>query len=105
MTSISFIYDNRLGISVPHLGVSWNDLSPKIQAVIVERWERIRGHIPDRIYEVEEEINRLQQALYEEEDFEQSCIINSQISELASIINELWIWYRTVEDVNNKVHA
>ncbi|MDG5786998.1 hypothetical protein QA612_05795 [Evansella sp. AB-P1] len=100
-----FQYDSRLGLAVPHLETEWDNLSYETQASILNKWEEIRGDIPDRIKELEKEINHLQKQLYEEDEFLKSCKINSSIAELASIINDLWIWYRTGEDVEIKVHA
>ncbi|MDQ0255028.1 DNA repair exonuclease SbcCD ATPase subunit [Evansella vedderi] len=103
--TVHFNYNSRLGISVPELDVEWEYLSPETQAHILEKWEEIRGDIPDRIKELEVKINYLQEQLNEEDEFYQSCKINSQIAELASIINDLWIWYRTGEHVEVKVHS
>lgn len=61
------------------------------------QWEQVRGNIPERIKEVETLINQKQYQLFEEEDFNISCIINSEIAELASVINDLWLLYRMVE--------
>lgn len=97
-----FQYDARLGISVPQLQTDWENMDTKTQASILYQWERIRGNIPDRIKELEQMIYQLQNDLYEEDDFEKSCEINDKISELASIINDLWIWYRTEEQISEK---
>ena len=37
--------------------------------------------------------------------FIRSCELNSEIGELASIINDLWIWDRTNEEISKKVHG
>ncbi|MFA9558740.1 ABC transporter C-terminal domain-containing protein [Evansella sp. AB-rgal1] len=103
--TITFTYDSRLGISVPQLETEWNYLNPQTQTAIFDKWEEIRGDIPDRIKDLEQEINELQQQLYEEDEFQKSCELNSSIAELASIINDLWIWYRSGEGVEVKVHS
>jgi hypothetical protein len=89
-----FCWDHRLGISLPQLSKEWEQYLKEEQMRILLEWEHIRGQIPDRIREVEQQIDRLQHQLGEEEQFERSCQINQQIAELASIINDLWIWYR-----------
>ncbi|SDZ54830.1 hypothetical protein SAMN05421736_116125 [Evansella caseinilytica] len=102
--AVTFLYDDRLGISVPYMLKEWEELSPETRESTLETWEGIRGVIPDRIKELEKEISLLQRYLNEEDEFEKSCMINSEISELASIINDLWIWYRSGEEVQVKLH-
>lgn len=68
------------------------------------QWEQVRGNIPERIKEVETLINQKQYQLFEEEDFNISCIINSEIAELASVINDLWLLYRMDQSVERKNH-
>lgn len=90
-----FIYDKRLGIRLPRLEHEWEMYSKEMQAHILSEWERIRGTIPDRIKELESLIIKKQQQLEQEDNFTVSCKLNEEISELASIINDLSIWYRT----------
>lgn len=91
---------------IPNLKKQWSMHSIQTQNEILSEWERIRGHIPDRIVEIEEEINEKQEALNHEEDFYRSCELNEEISELASIINDLWIWFRTNQHISDaKIHA
>jgi hypothetical protein len=90
-----FSYDARLGIHLPVLMKEWPSYSSQEQEMVLLEWERVRGTIPDRIQEVEVEIERLQGELAQEDDFDRSCMINGEISERASEINDLWIWYRT----------
>ncbi|HZH58038.1 MAG TPA: hypothetical protein VEY70_00290 [Metabacillus sp.] len=100
-----FAYDPKLKIRIPRLSKAWNSYSLHTQKRILTEWETIRGHIPDRIIELEEEINKKQEDLNTEEDFDRSCKLNHEISELASIINDLWIWFRTTQDISNsKIH-
>ncbi|WP_257346589.1 hypothetical protein [Pseudalkalibacillus decolorationis] len=103
MTS-SFVYDQRLGIKLPEFDDIWENQSKYTQEAILSEWENIRGMIPDRIKDLEIEINQKQEQLNIEENFELSCRLNSDIAELASIINDLWIWYRTQNHVSMKVH-
>lgn len=100
----NFKYDERLGISIPKLEKSWDDYSIDEQQDIIVTWEKIRGRIPDRISELEGIINYKQAELNDENDFPRSCLLNSEISDLASVINDLWLWYRTNQDVTTKVH-
>jgi hypothetical protein len=105
MMTYQFIFNHRLGIDLPSLELEWTDYSKNTQESILAEWEKIRGHIPDRILELEKEINRNQSALNNEEDFEKSCNINSEIAELASIINDLWLWYRMNQTISRqRVH-
>lgn len=93
--SYEFIYDERLGICLPRIHGEWDAYSEEMQARILFEWEKIRGTIPDRIKEIEALINEKQEKLGHEENFAASCELNTEISELASIINDLWIWFRT----------
>ncbi len=90
-----FEFDKRLGIAIPSLERDWNFLDKAMQEEILSRWEEIRGNIPDRVKQLETEINQKQTLLFHEEDFLKSCDLNSEISELASIINDLWLWFRS----------
>ncbi|MBG9475533.1 MULTISPECIES: hypothetical protein [Priestia] len=100
-----FTYDNRLGIKIPALEREWTFYSEKVQQDILLTWESIRGQIPDKIQSLEKSINQKQTALEDETNFIRSCELNSEIGELASIINDLWIWYRTNEEISKKVHG
>ncbi|MFC7393651.1 hypothetical protein [Scopulibacillus cellulosilyticus] len=93
--SYGFVYDSRLGIPVPVLSKEWETYDHETQQQMILTWEKIRGKIPDRIKQLEKNIERKQEQLNQEENFEKSCQINSDISDLASTINDLWIWYRT----------
>ena len=95
-----FLYDNHLGIEIPHLQEDWEDIPEKVQHAILLKWEQVRGKIPDRIKELEHYINAKQHHLNNEEDFEISCKLNSEIADLASIINDLWLWYRLTQNVS-----
>ncbi|MGX1899847.1 hypothetical protein ACT3HK_00610 [Thermolongibacillus altinsuensis] len=99
-----FIYDERLGIRLPKLEKEWEAYSKQEQEEILLEWETIRGKIPDRIVELEKLINKKQAQLGEESDFIRSCALNSEIAELASIINDLWIWYRMNQTVSGRIH-
>ncbi|SES17161.1 hypothetical protein [Salisediminibacterium halotolerans] len=99
---VPFHFDRRLGIQIPALSASWDTYPRDIQEEVLYQWEHSRGHIPERIREIEEEINEKQQRLYEETDFDRSCRLNEQISERASVITDLWIWYRTGENIQVK---
>ncbi|MBL4951130.1 hypothetical protein RCG24_00620 [Neobacillus sp. OS1-32] len=99
-----FSFDKRLGIFIPELSSDWEDYSKETQEAILYHWEKIRGAIPDRIVELESEINKKQAQLDNETDFPRSCRLNSEIAELASIINDLWLWYRANQTISGKVH-
>lgn len=99
-----FTFDQRLGISIPHLNMEWAQYSEEIQQDILFHWEQIRGSIPDRIAELENMINQKQAQLSEENNFKTSCELNSEIAEFASIINDLWLWYRANQTMEDKMH-
>lgn len=101
-----FQFDSRLGIYIPHIEQDWDSLSREVQEQILHHWEMIRDRIPDRVKELEKEIIRLQKQLDIEEDFATSCKLNTDISELASIINDLNLWFRTNQDLSDgKMHS
>ncbi|WP_100331843.1 hypothetical protein [Bacillus xiapuensis] len=97
-----FQMNDRLGISVPYLMKEWADYSIQEQEHIIHQWEQIRGSIPDRIQSLEAEINERQAMLEREENFRRSCRLNEEIGELASIINDLWLWFRTTPSVEKE---
>ncbi len=99
-----FFFDQRLGILIPELALDWDEYSKDTQEQVLFQWEKIRGAIPDRIAELEAEINHKQAQLDDESDFLRSCQLNSDIAELASIINDLWLWYRTNQTISTKIH-
>lgn len=99
-----FSFDQRLGIPIPNLKVEWTEYSEKTQQAILFHWEQIRGSIPDRIAELENLINQKQAQLSDESNFKTSCVLNSEIAELASIINDLWLWYRANQTMADKMH-
>ncbi|MEH7226433.1 hypothetical protein V7112_21685 [Bacillus sp. JJ1566] len=99
-----FHFDERLGILLPYLEKEWEEYKEETQQYILLQWEEIRGHIPDRIAEIETVINEKQDHLGNELNFERSCELNNEISECASIINDLWIWYRMNQGISKKIH-
>ena len=99
-----FSFDHRLGIHLPNLEVEWDHYGMETQQYILFKWEQIRGSIPDRIYELEDIINKKQAQLSNESNFPRSCELNSEIAALASIINDLWLWYRADQNLSAKAH-
>lgn len=100
-----FIYNEHLGIEVLNIQDEWENISEQAQHSILLKWEQVRGKIPDRIKELEHSINSKQHHLNNEENFEISCKLNSEIADLASIINDLWLWYRLTQNVSEgKAH-
>lgn len=99
MSGYRFVYDQRLGIPLPELDQDWECYDMKTREKILMEWEKVRGTIPDRISCLERQIEEKQRCLDEEEDFDTSCRLNREIAELASVINDLWIWYRLTEEV------
>lgn len=100
----TFIYDERLGISVPELYTDWELLSEAEQGDILLQWEQIRGTIPDQVKRLERIIIDKQNRLNVEDDFPASCRLNSEIAELASTINDLHLWFRVNQEMEAKPH-
>ncbi|GAE25847.1 hypothetical protein JCM9140_1866 [Halalkalibacter wakoensis JCM 9140] len=99
--SVVFNFDARLGLSIPTIQGSWTELDKEYQEHILAKWETIRGTIPDRVKIIEKQIESVHLQLTSEEDFERSCQLNLEMAELASIINDLWIWFRTTPTVTS----
>jgi hypothetical protein len=99
-----FKYDSRLGVDVPLLKKDWNEYATEEQEEMLLNWEKIRGKIPDRIKELEKLITQKQDRLSEEINFHICCILNTEIAELASTINDLWLWYRVNQTMDEKRH-
>ncbi|GGK20363.1 hypothetical protein GCM10010965_11730 [Caldalkalibacillus thermarum] len=100
-----FQLDQRLGIYIPVLDRDWEAYSVAEQAQILKQWEQYRSDIPGRIKELERLIEQKQEALNNESDFERSCQLNDEIAELASMINDLNIWFRIQEETQiEKTH-
>ena len=99
-----FIYDERLGIAIPHLEQDFSTYPSSEQNAILMRWEEIRGIIPERIKEIEGMIEQTLMQLDQEDNFEVSCALNNEMAEYASIINDLWIWYRVDQGIVSKNH-
>lgn len=99
-----FILDERLGIPLPYLNMEWEEYSAEERADILLEWEEIRATIPDRILQIEKIIIEKTKQLSEEENFARSCELNSEIHELASLINDLNIWFRVQQDHDTKTH-
>ena len=99
-----FRMDERLGLPVPALQKEWEEYAKEEQDAILCRWEQIRGSIPDLIKAREAIINEKQASLEQEDDFIKSCELNAQIADNASIINDLWLLYRTHQDISSKIH-
>ncbi|WP_409297237.1 hypothetical protein V1498_05045 [Peribacillus sp. SCS-26] len=96
-----FLFNERLGIPVPRHGLA----SLELPGEVMLKWEQIRGGIPDRIRELEGQIVMKQKCLFRETDFDRSCILNTEISELASVINDLWLWFRDEDALFGKSHS
>lgn len=94
-----FRLDRRLGIPLPCLPKPWDALAERERSAIAAAWETIRGAIPDRIKQLEAEIDERQKRMEEEADFAACCRLNGEIAELAGRINELNNWFRTEPDV------
>ncbi|WP_127586887.1 hypothetical protein [Paenibacillus koleovorans] len=102
--SNGFVYDERLGIELPALDREWEQYSETERAEMLERWERIRGAIPDRIQALERIIIRKQLQLDVEDDFPTSCRLNYEIAEKASCITDLHLWYRVNQELSTRAH-
>jgi hypothetical protein len=102
--SYQFEFNKRLGISLPVLDKDWDQYSSNEQSQILYEWEEHRSDIPARVKQVEKIIEKKQHALNDEDNFIRSCELNSEISQLASAINDLNIWFRIQEETNTRIH-
>ncbi|WP_054024156.1 hypothetical protein [Bacillus sp. FJAT-28004] len=105
MGAYRFVWNERLRIHIPVLEMEWEQYAAAVQLTIVLQWELIRGTIPDRVKEFEMFINEKQAELFEEDSFEQSCILNYEIADYASRINDLHIWYRLEQQLEPRWHS
>jgi len=96
-----FIADHRLGINIPVFQKAWEGYSEKEQEEIIQLWERERAKIPDRIKKIEQEISEKQNVMLHL-SFEAYCELHKKIVDMASIINDLNIWYRTEGTITKK---
>ncbi|KIL43841.1 hypothetical protein [Jeotgalibacillus soli] len=94
MRTSFFHWDDRLQIELPGSIREWEARSQEEKQLILFHWEKTRGRIPDKIMELDQQIMKKQRDLSDESDFDKSCRLNEEIADLASIINDLWIWYR-----------
>ncbi|MDQ0231038.1 hypothetical protein [Metabacillus malikii] len=90
-----FQYDSRLMIKLPKPNIPWESLNHQTKEQIMAKWESIRGNIPDRIAEIEKQIEQKQEELNNEDNFDYSCQLTEEIANLASKINDLWLWFRS----------
>ena len=93
-----FIKDERLGISLPKLYSEWSELTEEERHDMILTWEATRGHIPDRIKELESLIDEKQEEIFREEDWERICSLFAEINDYAGRINDLNIWSRVQQD-------
>jgi hypothetical protein len=97
-----FEFDERLGIRLPYLEAEWEELSADERQSMIMEWEQIKAKIPDRIMEIEREIDRKQQQVMREDDWDTVCRLYEQIYALASLINDLHIWMRVDQDFDTE---
>lgn len=100
-----FALDERLGIRLPVIHLDWEEYSKDERDDILLEWEEIRAKIPDRIIQLEAIINVKQAQMFTEDDFARACELNSEVAELASVINDLNIWFRVQQDYDTKPHS
>ncbi|QPC47225.1 hypothetical protein [Mangrovibacillus cuniculi] len=89
-----FVYDQRLDLHVPLKTIPWEKLSNDETKAIEVFWETERGKIPTKIKSLDQKMERIQEYLSKEESFKKACEWNDALSNLASIVNDLWLWYR-----------
>ncbi|OEF99050.1 hypothetical protein BHF71_02370 [Vulcanibacillus modesticaldus] len=89
-----FVFDERLGIKTPILKKEWDGYTEQEQLDIIKIWEQERAKIPNQIKIMEQMIIEKQNLMFDI-DYEEYCEIHKKIIELASIINDLNILFRT----------
>ena len=102
--SCYFQYDARLGIEIPVLEVSGNHYPPVCELIFYYIGNKFAVQLPDRIMKLEATIIYKQNQLDKEDDFPTSCRLNSEIADLASIINDLHLWFRANQELESKTH-
>jgi hypothetical protein len=101
-----FRYNERLGIEVPYIYADWEQFTQEEQYQIIYRWEKVRSEIPDHIKYLEKMIHERELKLQIEDDFQFFCQLSAEISDLASRIIDLNLWFRTQEEVTtSKGHS
>lgn len=92
MNHYEFVYNDRLGIRIPVLHQEWVSYTTAEQEAMIAEWERISARIPDRIKELEADIEATQLEAAGEDDWDRFCALYEEIFRIASIINDLNIW-------------
>ncbi|MDB5085407.1 MAG: radical protein, partial [Bacilli bacterium] len=94
-----FQFDERLGIELLIVYEDWDAIPKKVREQIIFHWEDIRGRIPDRIKTLDHQLEEIQQTINQEQNWERICDYFTESHTIATIINELNIWYRTQQEV------
>ncbi|WP_025028312.1 hypothetical protein [Caldalkalibacillus mannanilyticus] len=103
--NVEFIYNERLGIELPTFNTDWELLTPEEQHQVIFKWETIRATIPDRIAALERMIAEREGQLQVEDNFPIFCRLSAEISDYASRVIDLNLWFRTQEEATStKVH-
>ncbi|MCD8510449.1 MAG: hypothetical protein LRY73_11675 [Bacillus sp. (in: Bacteria)] len=97
-----FQEDKRLGIALPDLNEPWEKFTLQEQTKILSYWEKQRSKIPDRIKELEKEVKVKTRNMLVENDEKKMIQLNNEIVYLASIINDLNIWFRIEPAITGK---
>jgi len=97
-----FVHNERLGIKIPVLDREWYEYAKAEQEAMILQWEVIRSRIPDRIQELEAEINLLQAEASQEDDWDRVCELYEQLYTIASVINDLNIWHKNDPDTASR---
>jgi hypothetical protein len=97
-----FVFDERLGIHIIELLQDWEEYNDLEREEILYFWEQIRGCIPERVIQLEQMIIKKQEILNQEDIFSEACMLNWEIADLASIINDLHLWYRINQNISTE---
>ena len=96
-----FVFDERLGIQLPQHDREWWEYSLDEQAEMIQEWERIKSRIPDRILELERNIEDKHQEIGREDDWDRVCELYEEYFAIASVINDLNIWAKIEPGLSN----
>lgn len=106
MEKYRFQYNDRLKIELPTFYVEWEELSTKEQYEVIRRWEQTRAQIPDLIKEFERMVQERELQLQIEDDNPTFIQLSKEITDYASRIIDLNLWFRTDEEVaSSKIHS
>ena len=100
----AFTFDTRLGVTVLREDIDWTRYSPEERGKIWAKWALLCSSMVGRVAELEIEIMKKLDAMYEVKTEDEMHEINNEMMELASIVCDLNILSRSVYADMAKAH-